>query len=217
MKLFYSLVLSSMLACALLAGRMRLSGSWTYVFLVWNLFLAWVPYLCSLWAVRTQRLKPDSLWRLIIPAGVWLIFLPNAPYILTDFVHLRPRHAIPLWYDIALIGSFAWAGCFLAIVSLYWMEEVVKAALGTMASRVFVISSVLLSGLGVYLGRFLRWNSWDLLFSPHAILADIAQILANGARQPRPLILSCLLAMVLLAGYRAFTRLIAAPATERNR
>jgi uncharacterized membrane protein len=209
MKLFYSLVLSSIVACGLLAGRVWLADSWMYRFLAWNLFLAWVPYLCSLWAALIRRRWPRGLWRLVVPGGVWLVFFPNALYLLTDFVHLRPRPPIPLWYDLALIASFAWAGCFLAVASLYRMEELVKAALGMAASRLFVLGAAALCGLGVYLGRFLRWNSWDLLVSPHAILADIAAILANAARHPQPLVVSCLFAVFLLIMYRAFTRLVA--------
>jgi uncharacterized membrane protein len=103
-----------------------------------------------------------------------LIFFPNAPYIVTDFFHLTPRPSIPLWYDIMLITAFSWTGIFLALASLRTMQGLVKIYLGEIVGWIFVGVSLALSGLGIYLGRFERWNSWDLLVHPHRILADIA-------------------------------------------
>src|SRR5262245_17904232 len=95
---FYSLALSSFLACAILAARMRLSHSPDYIFMVWNLFLAWVPYVWSLAAAASRRRAPAAWWRLILPGALWLLFFPNAAYLVTDFIHLRPRAPIPLWF-----------------------------------------------------------------------------------------------------------------------
>jgi uncharacterized membrane protein len=172
---FYPITLSSLLGLAFFAGRVILTHNTViYRNLVWNLFLAWIPYLFSMLAVALHASSLRKWWRLLLPAAVWLAFFPNAPYILTDFLHLSYRYPIPLWYDIGLLASFAWSGLFLAVVSLKSMQELVRAYLGAFVSWVFTLLALSLGGLGLYLGRFSGWNSWDLLFRPRSILADLA-------------------------------------------
>lgn len=178
-QLFYPLVLSSLLAMAIFTGRVLLSHSLEFDNLPWNLFLAWIPYLFSLLAVTLQRLFPRQWLLLVIPVGLWLIFYPNAAYIVTDFLHLEQRPGIPLWYDILLLAAFSWTGVFLAIASLGAVQGLVKEYLGSFAGWLFAAIALGLSGLGIYLGRFGRWNSWDLLFQPKNILKDIALALIN--------------------------------------
>ena len=124
---FYPLVLSSALACGILAARAYLSHSPTYIFLVWILFLAWVPYYWSLWAASDPAPPPGPLVAADRARRAVAAVLPNAPYIVTDFVHLRARAPIPLWFDIGLIAIFAWSGCFLAVASLRIMQALVGA------------------------------------------------------------------------------------------
>jgi uncharacterized membrane protein len=170
---FYALLASSALATLLLAGRIGLSGRLTLAFLAWNLALAWIPWLCSTaaWAARSRA-------GTVVAGVVWLAFLPNAPYLVTDFLHLHPRAPIPLWYDIALLASFAWAGCLLAVVSLRAMHVLVTRRFGAPAGWAFVAGATGLTGLGIYIGRFLRWNSWDLATRPGEVLEDL---IARGA------------------------------------
>ena len=92
----YPVLPATLLAVSLFAGRVYLSGRLTYIFLVWNLFLAWIPYLFSLWAVSLYQSHPGRWWYLLIPGALWLLFFPNAPYILTDFFHLKTRLPIPV-------------------------------------------------------------------------------------------------------------------------
>lgn len=164
---------------AIFIGRILFSHTLEFDNLPWNLFLAWTPYLFSLLAVSLQRLFPRQWMLLVIPAGLWLIFYPNAAYIVTDFLHLEQRPDVPLWYDILLLAAFSWTGVFLAIASLSAMQGLVKAYLGSFAGWLFAAIALGLSGLGIYLGRFERWNSWDLLFQPKNIAKDIALALIN--------------------------------------
>ena len=123
---FYALLLSNGLAIGLFAGRVWLSQSRTLSFLVWNLFLAWVPYFWSLWALSIHRRFPHRWWALLLPGALWLAFFPNAPYILTDFLHLGSMgDIVPGWYDVLMLYWFAWTGLILGIVSLYLMQEIV--------------------------------------------------------------------------------------------
>jgi uncharacterized membrane protein len=142
--------------------------------MLWNLFLAWVPYLCSVWAIYWHERHPRRWWGLLLPGVVAIAFFPNAPYIVTDFLHLGERPGMPLWYDIGLLASFAWTGIVLGIYALRLLQEIVKAWVGVVLSWLFVLAVLGLSGMGIYLGRFLRWNSWDLVLQPKAILYDVA-------------------------------------------
>lgn len=198
-------VLSSSLAVALFAGRVYRSHSATYVFLLWNLFLAWIPYLSSLWAGHLHWRYPRLWWVLVIPGLLWLAFFPNAPYIITDFWHLQERAPIPLWYDLGMLSVFALTGLFLAVFSLRTMQGLVKEYLGAIASWLFVVVVLGLGGLGVYLGRFLRWNSWDLLLNPGGVLADIAIRVADPPSHPRTFCVTLLFAAILFVSYLAFT------------
>jgi len=177
---FYPIVLSSALAVAIYVGRVAYSGSWiVYINLIWNLFLAWIPYSFSMLAAVLHLLFPRQWWLLIIPSGIWLLFFPNAPYIVTDFFHLLPRPNVPMWYDILMLTTFSWTGIFLAIASLRTMQGLIKFHIGGFSSWVFVVFSLGLGGLGIYLGHFERWNSWDMLTHPRKILKDILDPFAD--------------------------------------
>jgi uncharacterized membrane protein len=201
---FYPLLLSSALACAILVVRVRLSHSPTYVFLVWNLILAWVPYYWSIAGAALHRRRPAAWWRLLAPAALWLLFFPNAAYLVTDFVHLEPRGSIPLWFDIGLLAMFAWSGCFLAVASLRAMQALVSAYLGRLASWLFVAVVFGLNGLGIYLGRFLRWNSWDLFLEPRGVLSDALTIVAHPLENRQATGVICMFGALLLVCYVMF-------------
>jgi uncharacterized membrane protein len=202
---FYPLVLSSLLAMLMYAARVLLGHSWNYINLVWNLVLAWVPYLCSLIAFALFR-KDSSRWmRLILPGLLWLGFFPNAPYMVTDFLHLQLRPYIPLWYDILLLATFAWTGCFLAIASLRTMQFLVKRFLGGFLSWIFALAALGLSSLGIYLGRFERWNSWDLLLQQKAVLKDILLRLVNPFDNLGFVGFTILVTAFLIVSYLTFT------------
>jgi uncharacterized membrane protein len=176
----YPILLSTFLALAFYAGRVFYAGIWWhYSNLVWNLFLAWVPYVFSLIAAVLFRRSTRNWWLLIPAGGLWLIFFPNAPYIVTDFLHLEQRPPVPLWYDIGLLATFAWTGCFLAIASLRTMQFLVGHYMGRFLSWIFVAGVLGLSGLGIYLGRFGRFNSWDLFFQPKDVVKDILVRVVN--------------------------------------
>ena len=150
--------------------RLEYSGILRYRFLIWNLFLAWIPFMISYF---TYTLTIRRRWiYLFIPvaAFLWLIFFPNAPYILTDFQHLAyGSKELPVWYDVMMLIWFAFTGLLLGMVSLYLMQEVVRREFGRWVGWAFVIAVAGLSAAGVYMGRFLRWNSWDILRDPTGI------------------------------------------------
>lgn len=201
---FYPLVLSSGLALGLYAGRVWLTQRWTFAFLVWNLFLAWVPYFWSVWALSIHRRFPRRWWSLLLPGALWLLFFPNAPYLITDLMHLYQRPAAPLWYDSGLLIAFVWAGCFLAVASLGMMHQIFRAYFGRALSWLIVMALLGLSGLGVYVGRFLRWNSWDVFLYPTDVLGDVAHRLAHPGHNLQAYGVTLLFAAFLFVCYGMF-------------
>lgn len=176
---FYPLFLSTLMACSFYAFRVIYSGTYNYANLLWNIFLAWLPYV---FAVVTSSLfgSIPKRWLLIFLFGfLWLLFFPNAPYIVTDFYYLDPRPPVPLWFDISLIAIFAFTGCFLAIASLRTIHVIIDKSLGRFFGWLFALLALGLASFGVYLGRFGRYNSWDILLAPKSLIKEIASNLLN--------------------------------------
>jgi len=150
--------------------RFHLVGHHSYFFLLWNLFLAVIPLGLSLGLLRIKRLS------IALPLlGLWLLFFPNAPYVLTDLIHLTPhnRGQVPLWFDLLMLLSFGLVSLWFGFQSLRFVQGWITRNFSKTAGWCVTIVTLLLSGFGVYLGRFLRWNSWDVLRRPRALLGDI--------------------------------------------
>src|SRR5207244_2346458 len=161
---FLALLAASALCVATVEYRLHRTGDPFYRFLVWNLSLAWVPFTLALAADARARRKLDLG---VVALGVlWLLFFPNAPYMLTDFIHLQSSPTAPLWYDALMLSAFAWTGLLLGFASLYLMQMVWRRAAGSVLSWLGVVAALGLAGFGVYLGRFVRFNRWDALVRP---------------------------------------------------
>ena len=166
-----ALLVASALCVLLLELRVRETGDAYYRFLIWNLTLAWVPLALAAAAYGRARRRVDALvWVLLVP---WLLFFPNAPYLLTDFVHLDVGPA-PLWYDALMLSAFAWTGLMLGFASLYLVQMILRRAVGARVAWAGVLGALGLASVGVYIGRFIRFNSWDALLHPLAV-ADVVR------------------------------------------
>ncbi len=142
-------------------------GSTHYIFLVINLALAAIPWRLGKWVVRQQY------WRFYAALALWLLFLPNAMYIVTDLVHLHNDAVAPVWYDTLLIFAAAIAGLFMGFTSLLEVEQKLKQLFMPRTVSIIIGAILFLSAFGVYLGRFLRWYSWDIITRPLALLESI--------------------------------------------
>ncbi len=194
-----ALVSGSLLHLALYAARVHRTHELTFGFLIWNLFLALVPFVAAhASAAAAEQERMASAWVLAL---VWLVFLPNAPYVITDFVHLRPRMGAPLWYDAALLGSAALTGLVAGGLSLRAMHAWVGARYGAWAGRALIGASTLAAGIGIYLGRFERHNSWDLVLRPRAVFGDVVALLRDPS--PRAIVVTAVFGAILIVSYFA--------------
>lgn len=197
-----SLSFATALCLGLLALRAWHYGASPQRWLVWNLFLAWLPMLGALAAYNLHHLPTRLRWLPILGfAGLWLLFLPNAPYLITDIIHLKQSGHIPLWYDLITLVAFAWTGSFLGLASLFLMQELVRRTIGQTTSWLFVVGVLVLNGFGVYFGRFLRWNSWDALFQPTNLMNQLVDGLQNPQQHMQTLAFAGLFTLLFSAVY----------------
>lgn len=160
-----ALLVASAWCVALLVLRRHAFGAGGYRYLVWNLTLAWIPLLLALLLLVAYRQRHTVVELLAIGAA-WLVFLPNAPYVLTDFIHLGTRHRL---FDSVVFASFAFTSLALGFASLLLVQLVVTRAAGALAGWLLVVGALFASSVGIYLGRVLRLNSWDVLWRPRLV------------------------------------------------
>src|SRR5687767_3168310 len=192
--------LTTALCVTLVAFRVHYTSRVTFVFLIWNIFLALIPYGISTLLVLFHE-KITNRFILGIPFLAWLCFFPNAPYILTDLFHLRQRAGVPYWYDLALILFFAWNGLMLGYASLMDMQLVFTRRFTKWAGWLIAIGSLVLGSFGIYLGRYLRWNSWDVISSPTGLLKDISERVLDPTAHPQTYGVTIIFSAFLVFGY----------------
>lgn len=184
-KLIVAVVLANLLSIGLLINRIIFSDSDRYAFLLWNAILAAVPAFLAYWLVCRVRkygwLKPAQL----LLGGLWLTFLPNSFYVITDLVHLRPNFEADIFYDIILLSSFWLNGLILGILSIVLVHLELNKRLSVVKSSAVIGTVILISSFAVYLGRFTRWNTWDLLLQPAGLLFDVSDRFVNPAQHPQ--------------------------------
>jgi uncharacterized membrane protein len=196
----FAFVLASGLCGALLLVRTVETGSGGYRFLVWNLFLAWIPFLLALTLYDANRRGAAPPWQLLLAAG-WLLFLPNAPYIVTDFLHVGVIGGAPIWFDASLVAAFAATGVMLGLASLLLVQSVVSRVWGDLWSRLALVPVLALCSVGIALGRIARFNSWDAVAQPDAILRLLGEKILDPGSAARGIALVAALTVTLTVGY----------------
>ena len=166
-----NLIILTSFCMLLLMIRIKITHSLFYGFLVWNLFLAFVPFLISS-RIKNLNIRITTKLKLISMVFIWLMFLPNAPYIITDFIHLHHSKSILVWLDIFLLFSFSSTGLLLAIISLNDVFKAIKQKWNLKIANIFILFVTFLCGFGIYLGRFIRLNSWDIFTSPITVFKN---------------------------------------------
>src|SRR6266699_6108884 len=196
-----ALTFASGVCLVLVSARIIWTGKLHYAFLIWNLFLAWLPLMFALLASEHYRNGSGRGWRFLTAAACWLLFFPNAPYIFTDIIHLTRGYFAHFWVDLVLILSCALTGLVLGFLSLFLMQSIVMRMFGRTASWLFIAGVAGLSGIGMYLGRFERLNSWDILFKPMALSRGVTNWAADPFGNPGSIALPALFATFLFIAY----------------
>jgi uncharacterized membrane protein len=172
------LALSVGFGIALIAVRILYTGNSFFLFLIWNLFLAFIPYYIS-WQLTRRGAWIENKWLFSCCFLCWLLFIPNTFYIITDMFHLYDKGDVPFWFDLILLMSFTWNALLMGILSVRHMEKIINAFWLYKRSWLFIYSIMLLNAFGVYIGRYLRFNSWDILTNPFKLVNDILQLILH--------------------------------------
>lgn len=203
-KLYSVLVISLIFSVFLLMVRIKLNHSFFYLFLIWNLFLAIIPFVITSYLTVQPNIKK---MKLILWFGTWLLFLPNAPYIITDLMHLRLNSDSYLWLDILVVTSFACNGLLLFYLSVLDMKNILKTYINKPVYDILLILLLFLSSFGVYLGRFLRYNSWEILSNPKYLILDILNIALQPITYREAWLFTFLFGIFLNIGFWMFKQL----------
>ncbi len=177
-------VVASLVGLSLVSGALFLAGavanhSLQFGYLLWNLFLAWLPLVLALWLVRSLRTNLWSSYTPLVITFFWLILLPNSFYMISDFVHLQDVLRHNLLYDVVVFTSCILAAALLGFSSLYMVHTELRKRVSLQGASMLVGIILFLCSFAIYLGRDLRWNSWDVLVNPAGILFDVSDHLIH--------------------------------------
>lgn len=209
-KTFALVSISILFSIFLLMIRMKLTYSFFYLFLVWNLFLAVIPFAITTYLVSLPKLNK---YVFILWFCIWLLFLPNAPYIITDLLHLKVSTTHLLWLDILVIMAFALTGILLFYLSINDMKTMLLNLTNKKTAKYISSTTIFLSGFGVYLGRFLRYNSWEIISNPKVLFIDILQISIKPFNHQEAWLFTILFGAFLWLGNWAFKTFYSNPST----
>jgi uncharacterized membrane protein len=211
--LFWALLLSSTASATLFLIRVASGGTWRYLFMLWNLILAWLPLAFAWWLVRRLKKGRWWSWQGLLLTALWLGFLPNSFYIVSDFIHLRATGEVGLLYDVVVLSAFVFNGLVLGFISICLVHLELLKRIRARYAHSLIVLVLLLCSFAIYLGRYLRWNTWDILVNPAGILFDVSDRFINPAAYPRTFSTTAsffvLLGMMYLVGWHAVKALIA--------
>jgi uncharacterized membrane protein len=196
-----ALSFASAVSVMLVMARIVATGNLRYGMLIWNLFLAWLPLVFAILAGHQYRIGRRLDLRLAALAGAWLLFFPNAPYIFTDLSHLNSFFVGHFWIDLALILTCALTGLVLGFLSLYLMHSIVRRMAGQLAGWLFIALATGLGSFGIYLGRFMRFNSWDIIMKPAELYHGIGSWTVMSVAYPGTIAFPLLFAAFLFIAY----------------
>lgn len=208
--------LSAFFCSLLLIARVASTSIWQYGFLFWNLFLALSPLLLVNLIARWPVIWENKLSRVLV-FMCWLLLLPNSFYLVTDLLHLSEYRNIPRWFDLVMLFSFAWTGLLGGVLAMSRMECLVRASFLTVNTVVFRLVLIVLMAFGVYLGRHLRFNSWDFFMQPDSLIWELLLLFRRPFAQGEAWLTIGLYAILFLIIYRSLLPLIIREFSTRSR
>ena len=181
--------------------RYYYSETTQFLFLNWNLFLAFLPFVFIHWASELKKKEVSIIWVLLL-GGISLLFLPNSPYIITDLFHLKYwKNSAPLWFDTLMIFSYASTGVILFYATLLMMEKLLKMYFKSSTTTFLLLGILFLNAFGIYLGRYMRFNSWDIISNPMGLIGEILTYVSNPFAHPRIWGITFTYGMLFFVGY----------------
>ncbi|MDO8591858.1 MAG: DUF1361 domain-containing protein [bacterium] len=211
-----TLGLLSGLCLGLFAFRLLATGVSRYWFVPENLLLAWLALATGWVLVQQLERKGWRNWRALVLTGFWLLFLPNAWYVITDFIHVFDSGEISYLYDIAMITALTLTGFLLGFTSLFMVHRQLLKRIDIFSSTIVIEMVILLVSFAIYLGRDLRWNTWDIFTNPSGLILSVTDRLINPFGFPRALDVTSILFVMISVIYFAIWLFLKPVATRRS-
>lgn len=200
-------VITTGLSLFIVLTRVMLTGSSRFTFVPWNLLLCWVPFAFSIALVANLERRPWRHWHNLLLSLLWLVFLPNTWYVLTDFIHVRSSGQASQMFDIVLVTSLVITGFGLGYASLLAVHRQLRLRMSGLNSALLIEAVILFCSFAIYIGRDLRWNSWDVIADPTGILLDVSDRLVNPFGYPRAISITVMFFVLISAVYAAIWRM----------
>lgn len=184
--------------------RVIIWGKFSFIYILWNIFLAFIPFIIS--SLLLSYSKRDKFNKAIFVLGIflWLLFIPNAPYIITDFIHLGEIRAVPIIFDTFLLFSSASLGLILGFHSLFHIEQIIKMKYSPKITSAMIGGIIFLISFGIYLGRFLRFNSWDVFINHTSLIKNIWKIFSESSVRVEVCLYTLLFFFFLVLFYKSW-------------
>ncbi len=156
--------------------RIFLFNSSSLKYILWNIFLAFIPFIISY--TLLSLLKNNRLSKIIFIVGIifWILFIPNAPYLVTDIIHIGEIRAVPVLYDAILLFNSALIGLLFGVYSISHIEQILRIKYSQKIASLVIFVTIFFISFGIYIGRFLRFNSWDIFENPISFIRAIGEI-----------------------------------------
>lgn len=171
------ILLLTALVAVLIGARILIFGNSSLIYILWNILLAFIPFFISSFLLRHSRENKLPKFLLIIGGILWLLFIPNAPYLITDLMHVGVIYTVPVLYDVFLLFGAAWVGILLAMHSIFHIENMIRKRYSNRSTNIIISLIILFISFGIYLGRFLRFNSWDIIVNTSEVFKNSWNIL----------------------------------------
>lgn len=192
------------------------NSEFAYSYLVWNLFLAWIPLALVLWLAKVLRSRLWSNWLPLAITVAWVLFLPNSFYMLTDYIHLYEVPRLYVLFDVVMFTSFILNGLMLGYLSLFLVHQEFLKRLSRRASALLVGGVLLLASFAIYIGRDLRWNTWDILFNPASVIFDVSDRIINPSAHPQVFSTTFSFFVLLASVYIVVWHMLRAARTQKH-
>jgi len=184
--------------------RVFIWGRLGALYILWNVFLAFIPFIISLILIEFIYEKKLTKAFLLIGIFLWILFIPNAHYIITDLIHVGEVRQVPDIYDAFLLFSGALIGLFFGLYSLSHMEQIIKARFSNKIASIAMPIIFLLIGFGIYIGRFMRFNSWDFFSNYSTIFRSFNEIFLNKYNYIGVFVYTILFASFVYVSYKSW-------------
>ncbi len=210
------LICTSLASIGLFAAGAIRNHDTGFSYLIWNLFLAWIPLLISMGLARILHYKLWSSWTALLVTLAWVAFLPNSFYMISDFIHVQEMQRVDLLYDVIMFSSFIFNGVILGFMSLVMVHRELLHRVKWHTAAAIVTGILAICSFAIYLGRDLRWNTWDILVNPGGILVDVSDIILHPSTYPHALGITLSFFILLTSLYAVVWQAIRAVSRTRS-